>query len=222
MVDQTRLDLYSMLSQGQEIWAQNRTTPLGVLAVTMASGLSYRFPASKDPVCLSVLFSDDDLRRSQDLRNMTVKNALGLLTKEQAQAYFTSAGKPLAPSPVEHRNKLTEVIRQDPDAVPTAQTAERVTASPQIIQLAVELQHPHLSDDDVITAIEERMDTMESTDLAYLLSQIQRKKVVSWLASYISAMEPEEENEEDSTIPATKAPSQPRPKATRSLKKRGG
>lgn len=197
MVEHTRLDLYTMLSQGQEIWAQNRTTPLGILALTMSSGLSYRFPASKDPVCLSVLFSDDDLRRSQDLRNMTVKNALVLLTKEQAQAYFHAVGRPMAPTPVERKSKIAEVIRQDPEAVPTAQTAERVTASPQVVQLAVELQHPNLSDEDVISAISERIESLESTDLVYLLSQVQRKKVGSWLAKYISGQEAVQQDEEE-------------------------
>jgi hypothetical protein len=162
----------------------------------MASGKSYLFPASKDPVCLSVLFTDDDLRKSPDLRNLTTKNALVLLTREQASSYFRAVGKPLAPEPPQKPNVVQEVIKSNPEEEPLSEaTASAPKASPKVIQLAANLQHPSLSDEDVIEAIKEELPSMESTDVAYLLTMVSRKSVKQWLAHVMIADEAGESSE---------------------------
>jgi hypothetical protein len=203
-----------MLAQGQEIWAQNRTNPLGVLAATMASGKDHLFPASKDPVCLSVLFTEDDLRKSPDLRNLTIKNALVLLTRDQASAYFKAARKPMAPEPPPKSTTIQSAIKEDPEMEPLSEAkATSPQASPRIIQMATSLQHPSLSDEEVIEAIKEELPSMESTDVAYLLTMTNRKPVKQWLAHMMIADEAGEdaqtgddltEGNPDTPTPATK------------------
>lgn len=196
------LDLYTMLQQGQEIWAQNRTNPLGVLVLSMPTGSSgpegrpFSIPASKDPICLSMVFTEDELRRSQDLRNLTLKNALILITKEQAHAWFRSAGKPVVPMPSERKSVVQEAIRNEPEATPVTTQAAITSASPQTIQMTLSLQHPSLTDDQVIEVLQENMENMDTNDIAYVMSQIGRKKVSSWLAQTYIARD-EESNEEE-------------------------
>ena len=185
-----RINLYDLLNRNQKVWVQNSTNPIGVISLTLASGVSFPMPKTRDPICLSEHISPDDLAKSQGIRTAIQKGYLRLVPDPHAELYYAKTKKDPNRALNMQDDILNARVREAPEAKEITETFEAVTVSPRVQQMCLEFRHSGITDEEVITKLEDEWSGFTQNDIGYVTSNAGRSAVVRWISKKLLSSEP--------------------------------
>lgn len=182
-----------MLKDGQRIWVRNLSNPAGVLSITLGEEENVAIPKGKKPYCLTDHATEDALRKSIGIRKLLALGVLSLVSDSAAMDYYRVTGeKPNVGTVNTAMNNINRAIQDKTlekdfgvKSVPEGGEFSQ-KASPSVIQMTLNMQHPSISTAEIINHLLNVWDSLTPTDRQYVMATIGKPEVVSWMVKQIA------------------------------------
>jgi hypothetical protein len=186
MSSNRKLQIHELIAQGRDVWVRNITNPLGPVSISLKEGNPCPIPTSRDPINLSALLTEEELKESPSLRRALMPGRTGhalleLVEPEVAEEYYRVHHKDPNHVLTMRNDIISRKILDTPEPDQAEISVEPVKVSPRVVQLCLELRHPSLTDQDIKDQLEVLWDTLEDHDQAYIIANV-KPSIMDWLS----------------------------------------
>jgi len=159
--------------------------------------MAFPIPKTRDPICLSEVLTEEDLRDSSSLRMALAKGLVILVPDKHAAVFYETTQRDPNEALEKQSDILNRKITNSPEAEERTFVTEEIKPSPAVIQLCVNFRHPDVTDDEIIAQVDSMWSELTTNDLGYISANVARIKVLKWITKKQVAAAVDDETETD-------------------------
>lgn len=181
-------------ADSSQIFVLNKSNPRGnvnfVVVDNAQQKISVQVPVTFVPVDLSVFSTKEDVLRNPNFRRLIARGFLHIISTESAEEFLKDERA------AKEHNRIFDVLQEDVDLEFQAPVEDQINAAPpetkdaQVNQFVqnILLRAASENDDDLITELESKLDTLTLTDVNYLMDNTSSATLKAWCAEAVEAI----------------------------------